>query len=88
MEKSEVEEIKRHFGVIAEGLRIEICQVAEGHEVIRQEMREFREEVRNEFKEVKSLIKISYAELDQRIRTLEESVSFLQGRMARLEARQ
>ncbi len=59
MEKDDIEEIKRHFGVIAEGLRNEIRHVAEGHEVIQQEIQEFREEVRNEFKEVRSLIKLS-----------------------------
>ena len=42
------------LGVIAEGLRSEIRQVAEGHEVIRQEMREFREEVKEELKEIKA----------------------------------
>ena len=82
------EETKRYFGVIAEGLRNDIRQVAEGHEVIRQDMREFREEVQSEFKEVRSLIKFSYAELDQRIRTLEHEVTALKSRMERLEARQ
>jgi len=52
MEKSEMEEIKRHFGVVAEGLRSEIRQVAEGHDAIREEIKRFREEVREEFKEV------------------------------------
>ncbi len=65
MNREEVEEIKRHFNVVAEGLEHKIQLVAEGHEVIRQEMREFREEVKEEFKEVKSMIKFSYAELDQ-----------------------
>ncbi len=50
-----MEEIKQHFGVVAEQLRHEIQQVAEGHDVICQEIAEFREEVRNEFKEVRSL---------------------------------
>ena len=65
MNREEIEENKSHFGVVAEGLRDEIRQVSEGHDVIRQEMREFREEVKEEFKEVKSMIKFSYAELDQ-----------------------
>lgn len=38
------EEIKRYFGVVAEGLRNEIRQVAEGHEVIRNEIRALRED--------------------------------------------
>jgi hypothetical protein len=34
MEKGEIEEIRRYFGVVAEGLRSEIRQVAEGHQVL------------------------------------------------------
>ena len=57
MNQDEMEEIKRHFGVIAEDLRNEVRQVAEGHEVIRQEIQVFRNEAKEEFKEVKSMIK-------------------------------
>ena len=59
MTDEQMGEMERYFGVIAEGLRGEIRQVAEGHDVIRREMREFREEVQSEFKEVRSLIKFS-----------------------------
>ena len=59
--------------------------MAEGHDVIRQEMREFREEVQSEFKEVRSLIKFSYAELDQRMTTVERELLSLKTRMERLE---
>lgn len=52
MEKGEIEEIKRYFGVVAEGLRSEIRQAAEGHDIIREEIKQFREEVKEEFKEV------------------------------------
>ena len=80
------EETQRHFGVIAEDLRIEIRQVAEGHGVIRTEIQAFRNEVSEEFKEVKSMIKFSYAELDQRIRMLETEFQTIKTRMDRLEA--
>lgn len=55
MEKGEMEEIKRHVEVVAEGLRTEIHQVAEGHGAIREEIKHFREEV-------KAMIKCSYSE--------------------------
>ncbi len=61
MEKDDVEEIKRHFGVIAEGLRTEIRQAAEGHEVIRHEIRTLREENEQAHREILSAIKFSYA---------------------------
>lgn len=74
-----------YFGVVADRLRNDIRQVAEGHDVIRQEMRGFREEVQGEFKEVRSLIKFSYAELDQRMTTVERELLSLKTRMERLE---
>jgi hypothetical protein len=71
VEQEQVEEIKRHFGVIAEALRSDVRLVAEGHSVIRREIQEFRGEVRDEFKEVRALLRLSFAQLGQRISTLE-----------------
>ncbi len=85
MTEEQMNELKRHFGVVAEALRGEIHLVAEGHDVIRREMREFREEVQSEFKEVRSLIKFSYAELDQRMTAVERDLLTLKTRMERLE---
>jgi hypothetical protein len=58
MEREQVEEIKRHFGVIAEALRSDLQQVAEGHSTIRQEIQEVRREVRDEFKEMRALLSL------------------------------
>lgn len=71
MEQEQIEEIKRHFGVIAEALRNDVRQVAEGRSVIRHELQEFRGEVRDEFREVRALLRLSFAQLDQRISRLE-----------------
>jgi transposase-like protein len=71
VEQAQVEEIKRHFGVIAEALRSDVRQVAEGHAVIRRELQEFRGEARDEFREVRALLRLSFAQLDQRISRLE-----------------
>lgn len=57
MDAETVEEIKRHFGIVAEGLRSEIRAVAEGQEQLRSEMNERFSEVRAEFDEVKALIR-------------------------------
>ena len=51
MSTEETEEIKRYFGVVAEGLRHDIQQVAEGHEIFLTQVKEFRKEVRKEFRE-------------------------------------
>jgi len=85
MEKSEVEEIKRHFSVVAEGLEYKIQLLAEGITNVDEKLERFRKEVKEEFKEAKSMIKFSFAELDRRITTLESEVMSLKRRMDRLE---
>ncbi|MBX3332167.1 MAG: hypothetical protein KF722_17315 [Nitrospira sp.] len=85
MTDAQVEEIKRHFGVVAEALRSDIRQVAEGHSGIRRELQEIRDEFRDEFREMRALMRLSFSQLDERIRTLETDISTLKTRMDRLE---
>jgi predicted nucleic acid-binding Zn-ribbon protein len=86
MNDAQVEEIKRHFGVVAESLRSDIRQIAEGHSGIRREIQGLREEFRDEFKEMRALMRLSFSQLDQRIHTLETDISTLKARMDRLES--
>jgi len=83
------EETKRHFGVVAEGLRSEIQQVAEGvvnlNEKFDREMTSLREGNEQAHREILSAIKFSYAELDRRITTLEGEFGSLKSRVERLE---
>ncbi len=60
MAPEDMEEIKRHFGVVAEALRSDIRQIAEGHAVIRHELQEMRTEFRDEFREMRSLLRLSF----------------------------
>lgn len=85
MNTEEMEEIKRHFGVVAESLRSDIRQIAEGHATIRHELHGFREEFRDEFKEMRALMRLSFSQLDQRISPLETDICTLKSRMDRLE---
>jgi len=61
MNNEQVGEIKRYFGVVAEGLRNDIRQVAEGvtnvSEKLDREITALRDEMRTEFNEVKSMTK-------------------------------
>jgi predicted nucleic acid-binding Zn-ribbon protein len=88
MRHEEMEEIKRHFGVVAESLRSDIQQIAEGHAVLRHELQSQREEMRDEFKETTSLINLSFTQLDQRIHSLQSDVSSLKSHVDRLESGQ
>lgn len=64
MTDTQLEEIKRHFGIVAEALRGEICQIAEGHSGIRHELQEIRDEFRDEFKEMRALMRLSFSQLE------------------------
>ena len=63
MDHETVEEIKRHFGVVVEGVRDEVRGVAEGVETLQDEIRDVRSEMGREFEETRSLIRLSYGEL-------------------------
>src|SRR3972149_8314348 len=72
------EETKRHVGVVVEGLRGDIRQVAEGHDVLRGEIADLRQETQEGFREIKTLLRVSYADLDLKH-------ADLAGRVERLE---
>ena len=54
MNAGQMEEITRHFGVVAEALKSDIRQIAEGHATIRHELQEHRVEIRDEFNEIRT----------------------------------
>jgi hypothetical protein len=63
MNAEQMEEITRHFGVVAEARRSDIRQIAEGHATIRHELQEHRGEIRDEFKEMRALLRLSFSQL-------------------------
>lgn len=85
MDEKELEEIKRHFDVVAEDLKKEISIVAEGHSTILQEIKESRKENEEAHHEMISMVKFSYAELDKRITTLEQEMTSMKNRLAQVE---
>lgn len=56
MSDAQAEKIKRYFGVIAEGLRSDLRQLAEGHSGIRRELHELHKELFGEFKKMRTLM--------------------------------
>ena len=85
MSNEEMEEIKRHFGVVAESLRSDIWHIAEGRAVIRHELQSQREEIRDEFNQTRAP-RSSFGQLDQRVDTLESDISSLKSRIDKLES--
>jgi hypothetical protein len=82
----------RHFfGAGADGLRGEVKLVAEGvavtREVLARESAEMREEMRRGFAETQAMVKFSHAELDRRVRALEESQRTTEQTLADVQAR-
>ncbi len=81
MTDEQMGEIKRFFGVVAEDLRGEIRQVAEGHDVLRGEIRDLRGEMQEGFREMKTLLRVSYEGFDRRLSTVEGRVDALESRV-------
>ena len=54
-------ETRRHFDVVAEGLRSQIQLVAEGVSVVDQRLDRFQRKVEEEFAETRAAIRFSYA---------------------------
>jgi hypothetical protein len=61
MNREDMEEIKRHFGFVAESLQNDIRQIAEGHATIRHELQDLRREFKDEFKEMRALLRLSFS---------------------------
>ena len=90
-------EIRRHFDISTEEVKREIRLVAEGvtrvDEKLDRTASDIRDEMRRGFADTQAMIKFSHAELDRRVRTLEEdhraleeTVADLQTRVERLES--
>ena len=81
MDREAVDEIKRHFEVVAEGVRGEIQTVAEGVDSFAERMGSLetrvgalQQEVLREFTETQAMIRLSYSELERRLHDLETDV--------------
>jgi hypothetical protein len=86
--KEESEKTRRHFDVVAEGLRSEIRLVAEGVMATNERLDRHADTMQAEFAEVRAMIKFSYSELDRRVGHLESVVHDLSDRVQRIESRE
>jgi hypothetical protein len=69
MNAEQLEEIKRHFSLVSEALRIDIRRITEGHTALHHQLLEPRNEIH----------------LDQHIHALETDISALKNRIDHLE---
>jgi len=67
MTESQMDEIKRHFNVVAESLQHEIRLVAEGHASLDQKIGRVQAESREQHAEVMVMIKTVHDSLDAKI---------------------
>jgi len=90
--REEIDEIKRHFDVVAERLENRIDLLAEGHQLLaegqlrlEERMGGLEQGMRRFEGEVKAMLRLSFAELDRRVQALESTLTAIEGRVARLE---
>lgn len=75
MNREEMEEIKRYFGVVAEGLERKVQQVAEGHQILMNGQSRIMDRIDRLERELGAMIKFSYSELECRMTALEGEVT-------------
>ncbi len=84
-------ETRRHFDIVTEATRQEIRLVAESvalvDEKLEREATDIRQEMRTGFADTQAMIKFSHAELDRRVRTVEENQRALEDALAALQSR-
>ena len=69
-----IEEVKRHTGVLVEGLRYEVQLVAEGFAVfVEGRYAQDQANIAQQFQETRALIHLSYDQLRQRVENLERN---------------
>ena len=82
-------ETQRHFDVSTEAFQHEVRLLAESVDVkithLTNRVDQLEEKVDRGFAETQAMIKFSHAELDRRVRALEQSMAELQVRVERLE---
>ena len=67
-----IEEVKRHTGVLVEGLRYEVQLVAEGFATfVEGRYAQDQANIAQQFRETRALIHLSYDQLRQRVENLE-----------------
>ena len=78
MDQEGVDDIKRHFDVVVEGVRSDVQAVAEGVSLLAEQVRSLetrfdglQQEVQAGFTETRALMRVSYSELDRRLRKLD-----------------
>ena len=84
--RAEQAETRRHFEVIAEGLKTDIRQVAEGHQFLVDGQARTIERIDQLERELGAMIRFSYVQLERRIQELEGNYASLSERVERLES--
>lgn len=87
---AKVTESRRHFDVVSEQTQKSIQLLAESMNVrfdaVHSRIDDVQSEMRDGFAETKAMIRFSHADLDRRVRSLEDTVASLQARVERLES--
>jgi len=85
--EAKIEEARRHMGVLAEAVRDDIRQVAEGLGATNRRLDRFEQKVETEFAETRAAIRFSYAQVERRILDLEGNYASMNERLTLLESR-
>lgn len=80
MDSDTVEEIKRHFGIIAEGLRSDIRVIAEGQDLLRKQLTTKIDGVDLKVDGIAQIVQLTYSEVTGRLNDHEARLDVLERR--------
>ena len=70
--REEIQDVKRHAGILIEQVAHKIDLLSEGHQSLHQQIEDVRSEIHQESQETRALLRASYQELRQRVEPLEQ----------------
>jgi len=71
-------DLRRHFDATAEDFRTQVQLVAEGVVTVNERVDRLAHEMKSEFAESKAMMRFSFADVDRRLRSLEDRVERLE----------
>jgi len=76
--RAEIQETRRHTGVLVEDLHHKLDLVVEGQQFVRQQIQDVHSEIERESKETRALLQLSYTQLHQQVQHLDQRVQAIE----------
>lgn len=76
--REEIQETRRHTGVLVEDLHHKLDLVVDGQQFVRQQIQDVHSELERESHETRALLQLSYTQLHQQVQHLDQRVQAIE----------